>query len=218
MVKGPTDTQLAAARGAFAGATAGVILTIFMTVMSATSGKDVWYGMKGASAPLLGDRIPVGGARRLRFLVFPELAAIFGDCLRRGCLRHRIRGKGREHIRFDRHCRRARKQRERDESGTHANQWQAHGSVVASVPVKSAPKGATFLPFSPCGRRCRSEAEADEGYVSAERDPSSVSPSLSRRRSTFSHKGRREESPSPLTPARRHSLSQAATTSSHPCR
>src|SRR5882724_1128674 len=23
------------------------------------------------------------------------------------------------------------------------------------------------LPFSPCGRRCRSEAEADEGYISA---------------------------------------------------
>src|SRR5260221_1101383 len=32
-----------------------------------------------------------------------------------------------------------------------------------------------LLPFSPCGRRCRSAAKADEGSLSAETDPSSGS-------------------------------------------
>jgi hypothetical protein len=49
----------------------------------------------------------------------------------------------------------------------------------------------TFSSFSPCGRRCRSEAEADEGFsprfLLVERTPH---PAL---RATFSHKGRREE-------------------------
>jgi hypothetical protein len=55
MVKGPTDTRLATAHGAFAGVVAGVLLTLFMTVMSAASGQDIWYGMKGAAAPFLGE-------------------------------------------------------------------------------------------------------------------------------------------------------------------
>ena len=56
MVKSLNDTRLAAPRGVFAGLGAGVFLTILMTVMSAARSKDVWYGMKGAAAPFLGDR------------------------------------------------------------------------------------------------------------------------------------------------------------------
>ena len=59
------------------------------------------------------------------------------------------------------------------------------------------------LPFSPCGRRWR-EAP-DEGFSPrrqsshAETYPSSVSLTLSRQRSTFSHKGRREGERSSLS-------------------
>jgi hypothetical protein len=56
MVKSGNETRLAVARGAFAGLGAGVFLTILMTVMSAANGKDVWYGIKGAAAPFLGER------------------------------------------------------------------------------------------------------------------------------------------------------------------
>jgi hypothetical protein len=56
MVKSLNDTRLAVARGSFAGLGAGVFLTILMTVMSAASGKDVWYGIKGAAAPFLAER------------------------------------------------------------------------------------------------------------------------------------------------------------------
>jgi uncharacterized membrane protein YagU involved in acid resistance len=56
MVKGPNDTRQAVIRGGFAGVTAGVVLTLMMTVMSAAAGKDVWYGIKGAAAPFLRER------------------------------------------------------------------------------------------------------------------------------------------------------------------
>jgi hypothetical protein len=56
MVKSPTETRAAVARGAFAGVTAGLVLTLMMTVMSAAGGKDVWYGIKGAAAPFFGER------------------------------------------------------------------------------------------------------------------------------------------------------------------
>src|SRR6185436_13291751 len=57
-----------------------------------------------------------------------------------------------------------------------------------------------FLPFSPCGRWCRSEAEADEGSASAERTPH---PAL---RATFSHKGRRRKPLFLLDATRFHEL------------
>jgi hypothetical protein len=50
------DRKSALAGGAFAGATAGMGLTLMMTLMSFASGKDIWYGMKGAAAPFLGER------------------------------------------------------------------------------------------------------------------------------------------------------------------
>ncbi|MET0591989.1 MAG: hypothetical protein ABW133_04770 [Polyangiaceae bacterium] len=56
MVKGPIDTRHAVQRGGFAGITAGVVLTLIMTVMSAAAGKDVWYGIKGAAAPFMRER------------------------------------------------------------------------------------------------------------------------------------------------------------------
>jgi hypothetical protein len=42
--------------GVIAGLAAGLFLTLMMTVMSAAGGKDIWYGIKGASAPFLGER------------------------------------------------------------------------------------------------------------------------------------------------------------------
>jgi hypothetical protein len=61
MVKSSIDARRAAAGGAFAGLTAGLFLTLLMTVMSAAAGKDVWYGIKGAAAPFLGERAMVPG-------------------------------------------------------------------------------------------------------------------------------------------------------------
>ena len=120
-----------------------------------------------AALSFLRDRRPIGARllleRGARFLIFFQLAAIFGDRLRRGRLRHRIGGRGREYVRIHRHGRRAREQRERDKSGTHANQWQAHGSVVASVPAKSAPKGCDFSSLLPLWEKVRREAERMRG-------------------------------------------------------
>lgn len=56
MVTTPIHAQRAASRGAFAGVTAGIALTLMMTMMSAAAGKDVWYGIKGAAVPFLGER------------------------------------------------------------------------------------------------------------------------------------------------------------------
>ena len=56
MISRSFDGRRAALAGAFAGLTAGVLLTMFMTVMSASAGKDIWYGIKGAAAPFLGER------------------------------------------------------------------------------------------------------------------------------------------------------------------
>ncbi len=55
MVKSPTDARRAVVRGMIAGVAAGVFLTLMMTAMSAAAGKDVWYGIKGASAPFFGQ-------------------------------------------------------------------------------------------------------------------------------------------------------------------
>jgi uncharacterized membrane protein YagU involved in acid resistance len=61
MVKSPIETRRALVRGAVAGVAAGVILTLMMTVMSAAGGKDIWYGIKGASAPFFGARAMLPG-------------------------------------------------------------------------------------------------------------------------------------------------------------
>lgn len=61
MIKSSIQARGAAASGAFAGLVAGLSLTTFMTMMSAASGKDVWYGIKGAAAPILGERAMVPG-------------------------------------------------------------------------------------------------------------------------------------------------------------
>jgi hypothetical protein len=55
MIKNVTEVRHAVTRGAVAGLAAGIFLTIMMTVMSAAKGKDVWYGIKGAAAPFLGE-------------------------------------------------------------------------------------------------------------------------------------------------------------------
>ena len=56
MVKSPIETRRALTRGTIAGVTAGIFLTLMMTLMSAAGGKDIWYGIKGAAAPFFGDR------------------------------------------------------------------------------------------------------------------------------------------------------------------
>jgi hypothetical protein len=52
--KTSTDAKYAALEGAVAGIAAGGVLTLMMTFMSAVAGHDIWYGMKGAAAPILG--------------------------------------------------------------------------------------------------------------------------------------------------------------------
>jgi hypothetical protein len=61
MVKTSIDVRRAAARGAFAGLAAGIFLSLLMTGMSAARGKDIWYGIKGAAAPFLGERATQAG-------------------------------------------------------------------------------------------------------------------------------------------------------------
>jgi hypothetical protein len=56
--------------GVFAGLAAGVLLTLFMTVMSSMRGNDIWYGIKGAAAPFLGARAMAPG--------FDPFAALLG--------------------------------------------------------------------------------------------------------------------------------------------
>jgi hypothetical protein len=56
MVKSPIESRRAIVRGVIAGVVAGVVLTLMMTIMSAVGGKDIWYGIKGASAPFFGSR------------------------------------------------------------------------------------------------------------------------------------------------------------------
>src|SRR6266536_115182 len=97
-----------------------------------------------AAAPLFRDRAPVGAGlfleRGARFLIFPELALVFRDGLRRRGLSHRIGRRGRHGL-FGRHgARRDRQQRERDKSKPEANKWLIHRAVVASALAKSAPK------------------------------------------------------------------------------
>lgn len=50
-----TDDRQVIRGGVFSGLVAGGLLTTMMTVMSAMNGKDIWFGMKGAAAPFLGE-------------------------------------------------------------------------------------------------------------------------------------------------------------------
>ncbi len=53
--KTANEAKYAAMGGVVAGIAAGLVLTATMTFVSAISGNDVWFGMKGAAAPLLGE-------------------------------------------------------------------------------------------------------------------------------------------------------------------
>lgn len=56
-----------------AGLVSGGLLTVLMTAMSALRGKDIWFGMKGTAAPLLGERAMSSG--------FDALAVLLGIAL-----------------------------------------------------------------------------------------------------------------------------------------
>jgi hypothetical protein len=69
MVKSRIDARDALIRGTGAGVTAGIFLTAMMTLMSAASGRDIWYGIKGAAAPFFGDRAMQPGFDALPVLI-----------------------------------------------------------------------------------------------------------------------------------------------------
>jgi hypothetical protein len=52
----PADERQVVNGALVAGLVSGGVLTTMMTLMSALRGKDVWFGMKGAAAPFLGER------------------------------------------------------------------------------------------------------------------------------------------------------------------
>src|SRR5687768_16434750 len=56
MVRNGYELRRALAGGVIAGLIAGTVLTAMMTTMSLARNTDVWYGIKGASAPFLGER------------------------------------------------------------------------------------------------------------------------------------------------------------------
>lgn len=56
MVRTSREVHRATSGGAIAGLAAGTWLTLFMTVMSAARGGDIWHTMKGASGPFVGER------------------------------------------------------------------------------------------------------------------------------------------------------------------
>jgi len=61
MVHNDDEMRHALRGGASAGVVAGCALTLFMTLMSMSAGRDIWYGMKGAAAPFMGARAMTGG-------------------------------------------------------------------------------------------------------------------------------------------------------------
>ncbi|HVJ14317.1 MAG TPA: DUF6789 family protein [Polyangiaceae bacterium] len=56
MISDEFQARGAARAGALSGLCAGLFLTLVMTATSLARDTDVWYGIKGASAPLLGQR------------------------------------------------------------------------------------------------------------------------------------------------------------------
>jgi hypothetical protein len=61
MVKSSTEARRAIPGGVFSGLVAGVALTTMIVIMSAARGKDVWYGIKGTAAPLIGESAMLPG-------------------------------------------------------------------------------------------------------------------------------------------------------------
>jgi len=61
MIHNAAEALRAARGGAISGAIAGGLLTTMMTGMSIVKGNDVWYGIKGAAAPFLGNRALIPG-------------------------------------------------------------------------------------------------------------------------------------------------------------
>jgi hypothetical protein len=56
IAKTSSEARRALVGGIVAGVAAGLLLTVMMTAMSLLKGNDVWYGIKGAAAPFLGER------------------------------------------------------------------------------------------------------------------------------------------------------------------
>ncbi len=56
MLRSENDLSRTISGGIIAGLAAAALLTLMMTVMSAVRGADIWFGMKGAAAPFLGER------------------------------------------------------------------------------------------------------------------------------------------------------------------
>jgi hypothetical protein len=50
------DLRRSVVGGVAAGLAAAALLTAMMTIMSLARGADIWFGMKGAAAPILGER------------------------------------------------------------------------------------------------------------------------------------------------------------------
>ncbi len=61
MIRDEIQARQAARAGALAGLCAGVFLTLLMTAMAIARSADVWYGIKGASAPFFGERAMAPG-------------------------------------------------------------------------------------------------------------------------------------------------------------
>ncbi len=61
IAKTSTDIRRASWVGAVSGLAAGAVLTLIMTAMSMAHDTDVWYGIKGAAAPFLGERAMTPG-------------------------------------------------------------------------------------------------------------------------------------------------------------
>ncbi|HVH40876.1 MAG TPA: hypothetical protein VM925_00990 [Labilithrix sp.] len=55
------EVRHAAVGGVFAGLIAGTTLTVMMIVMTLARGTDPWYGVKGAAAPIFGQRAMEAG-------------------------------------------------------------------------------------------------------------------------------------------------------------
>src|SRR5688572_24999995 len=51
-----SDLKRSVVGGVVAGLVAGAFLTAMMTIMSLARGADIWFGIKGAAAPFLGER------------------------------------------------------------------------------------------------------------------------------------------------------------------
>jgi hypothetical protein len=86
MIRSSTENSRAARTGALAGLTAGALLTLLMIVMAASNHKDVWYGLKGAAAPIVGhaamrpgfDLGPVLLGLLCHFAISAAWGALFG--------------------------------------------------------------------------------------------------------------------------------------------